>query len=126
MARQAWAAESFCSLTTEGRRTGRAHTIEIWFAARGRTIYVLSGGGERSDTVRNLRADPAVGLRIGKRAWSATARVVEDPAEAALARRLVPEKYAEWEDGLEAWAESALPVAIDLPPEGPRGFLSPA
>jgi hypothetical protein len=33
--------EAFCYLTTTGRRTGRAHTIEIWFAldlARTRTV----------------------------------------------------------------------------------------
>jgi hypothetical protein len=72
------------------------------------------GSGERADTVRNVRADAKVVFRIQKRTWDATARVVTDLEEAALVRRLIPEKYANHEDGLPEWAEGALPVAIDL------------
>ena len=109
------ASEDFCYLTTTGRRTGKPHEIEIWFAASGRTAYILMGAGERADTVRNLRADRRVRFRIGTRSWSANARVVTAAREVALARRLVPAKYAAHEDGLEEWAAGALPVAIDLP-----------
>ena len=35
--------EAFCYLTTVGRVTGRPHTIEIWFAREGSTVYMLSG-----------------------------------------------------------------------------------
>jgi hypothetical protein len=35
--------EDFCYLTTVGRVTGRPHTIEIWFAREGSTLYMLSG-----------------------------------------------------------------------------------
>lgn len=109
--------EDFCYLTTTGRKTGRPHTIEIWFAARGNTAYILAGGGDRSDTVRNVRADPVVRFRVGGRTFEATARVVTLSAEARIARELVPRKYAAYEDGLEEWAAEALPVAIDLPAE---------
>lgn len=109
-----WQDESFCYVTTTGRRTGKPHRIEIWFAAEGMTIYILAGGGEKADWVRNARANPSVPVEIGGRAFQGTARVPEDAAEIALARRLVPAKYADVEDGLEEWAETALPVAIDL------------
>jgi hypothetical protein len=89
--------------------------IEIWFEARGSTAYILMGAGSRSDTVRNIRANPAVTFRVGDQSWDAEARVVTDAAEAALARRLIPRKYADQEEGLEEWAEGAMPVAIDLP-----------
>ena len=49
---------AFCYLTTRGRRTGRPHTIEIWFVAVGATAYLMAGGRDRSDWVRNLMADP--------------------------------------------------------------------
>jgi hypothetical protein len=39
------AALEFCYVTTKGRRSGSPHTIEIWFALREDTVYVLSGGG---------------------------------------------------------------------------------
>ena len=39
----------FCYLTTKGRRSGGPHTIEIWFALQGDTVYLLAGGGDASD-----------------------------------------------------------------------------
>ena len=58
-----WAGEPFLYLTTVGRRTGRPHRIEIWFAAHEGRLYLLSGGRERADWVRNLQANPRVRLQ---------------------------------------------------------------
>ena len=53
---------AFCYLTTRGRRTGRPHTIEIWFVVIEASAYLMAGGRDRADWVRNLMADPAVSL----------------------------------------------------------------
>ena len=108
--------EDYLYLTTTGRVSGNPHRIEIWFALSGATAYLLSGGGERSDWVRNLRADPSARVRIGDRDLTATARVLEPATdEDALARRLVFDKYARGYSGdLTGWRASALPVALDL------------
>ncbi|HVM41683.1 MAG TPA: nitroreductase/quinone reductase family protein [Acidimicrobiia bacterium] len=104
-----------CYLTTTGRRTGRPHRIEIWFAAEGRTLYLLSGGGQSADWVQNLVADPAVGVEVGGEEYRARARVLEGGDEAERARSLVFEKYAVRGHGdLTDWRQRALPVAIDL------------
>ena len=109
----------FCYLTTIGRVSGRPHTIEIWFALDGRTLYLLSGGGGRSDWVRNLRRHPEVTVRLGRRDAAevpGNARVVEPGSdEDDLARRLVSAKYQPTYGGdLSSWRRSALPVAVDL------------
>ncbi|HYN17832.1 MAG TPA: nitroreductase/quinone reductase family protein [Actinomycetes bacterium] len=98
---------------------GAAHTIEIWFALRDRTLYLLSGGGDRSDWVRNLLRHPAVGVRLGRRDAAelpGRARLVEPGSEEDdLARRLVAGKYQPTYAGdLSGWRRSALPVAVDL------------
>ena len=116
-------AAPFCYLTTTGRVSGRPHTIEIWFALDGPTLYLLSGGGGRSDWVRNLQASPQVTVRIGRRdapARAGRARVVAPGTdEDALARRLVSGKYQPGYGGdLSGWRRSSLPVAVDL--ETPR------
>lgn len=111
----------YCYVTTTGRRTGSPHTIEIWFALHEDTVYLLSGGGEASDWVKNVRVDRTVGLRLGDRDMICRARIVEDEQEDELARRLLVEKYAvRYADDLEEWGRTALPVAIELPsaPEG--------
>lgn len=105
-----------CHLTTVGRRSGGRHTIEIWFALHGSTLYLLSGGGESADWVRNLRKSSAVRVRVAGRTLEGTAREVTAPAEDALARQLLDGKYMNWSPGkrLSAWARGALPVAVDL------------
>ena len=105
----------FCYVTTIGRRTGRPHTIEIWFGERDGTLYLLSGGGDRSDWVRNMKVEPRVSLRIAGDERPGVARFVDDPDEDAAARRLLATKYQSWREGrpLSRWASTALVVAID-------------
>ncbi|HEY7876319.1 MAG TPA: nitroreductase family deazaflavin-dependent oxidoreductase [Actinomycetota bacterium] len=114
MARPEWADDDFCYLTTIGRRSGRPHTIEIWFAEDSGRLFLLAGGGERADWVRNLRADARVGLRVGDYDDSATATVVTDATDDALARRLLAAKYQGWRPGqeLSGWAQTALAVEV--------------
>lgn len=111
------ASEDFCYLTTTGRVSGRAHEIEIWFALNNATLYLLSGGMDQSDWVKNLLKDPSVRVRIANHKFAATARIVKNKQEEMMARYMLAEKYQEWEDGktLSEWARTALPVAIDLP-----------
>jgi deazaflavin-dependent oxidoreductase (nitroreductase family) len=107
--------EPFCYVTTTGRVTGREYTIEIWFALHDGTLYLLSGGGDRSDWVRNLRRNADVQVRLGDVRLRGRARVVTDPGEDELARRIVYEKYQQSYGGdLTSWRRSALPVAVDL------------
>ena len=110
------ASPDYCYLTTVGRRTGIPHTIEIWFAVAADRVYLLSGGGERSDWVRNIRSEPRVGLRIGGHDMICRAEVVTDPEEDALARRLLLEKYRpRYRGDLDEWGGTALPVVVMLP-----------
>ena len=107
--------DDFCYLTTRGRVSGRPHEIEIWFALDGRTVYLLSGGGDRSDWVRNLLAEPAVTVRLRDMTHAATARVVEGGDESERGRGLVFEKYQpRYTGGLERWRRESLLVAIDV------------
>jgi deazaflavin-dependent oxidoreductase (nitroreductase family) len=107
----------YCYLTTTGRISGAPHRIEIWFALYDDTVFLLSGGRERSDWVRNVMVSPDVVLELGDRRRTTRARVLEPGSDAdALARRLLFDKYAARGHGdLEEWAATALPVAIDWP-----------
>jgi deazaflavin-dependent oxidoreductase (nitroreductase family) len=108
--------EDYCYLTTTGRVSGRPHEIEIWFGAKGSSIYLLSGGGDQSDWVKNLLKDPHVTVRIARHYFNGLARLVKEEQEETSARYLLAEKYQEWEDGrtLSEWARTALVVGIEL------------
>ena len=104
-------------LTTTGRRTGRPHRIEIWFALENGVIYLLSGGGRDADWVKNIVRTRDVRIQIGSRSIAARARLVRAKREDARARELLDAKYMGWRPGrkLSSWARGAVPVAIDLP-----------
>ena len=135
------ASEQFCYLTTKGRVTGRPHEIEIWFGmhidrgglfrraqdadfsgAQGATVYMLSGGRDGSDWVKNLMKQPAVSIRIDGWRFQGLARTVDaESEEDREARRMLLEKYQQTYSGdLAEWGRTALPVAIELEIDGAK------
>ena len=109
--------EPFCYLTTTGRISGRSHRIEIWFAVHDDAVYLLSGGREDADWVRNILVSPQVVLEIADVKRLTQARVVEPGTdEDALARRLLLEKYDGPREDLTEWARTSLPIAIAWQP----------
>ena len=113
-----WAGEPYAHLTTIGRRTGRPHRIEIWFATKDGRVYLLSGGRERADWVRNLQANPRVTVELGDETHAGAARVLRaGAAEDRRARELLVDKYREG-DELDEWGRTALPVVIEFSADG--------
>jgi len=111
------AGRNVCYLTTTGRVTGNPHEIEIWFAVRGDTIYILSGGRDRSDWVKNIAQNPAIQIRVGEHIFNGSGRIVgpEEPDD-RLAREALVSKYYGWHEGqpINNWGRESLPVAIRL------------
>lgn len=113
----ALAREQYGYLTTTGRNSGKAHTIEIWFAAQpgSSTLYMLAGGGHRADWVKNIQANPDVLFRIASTTFKARGRIVQDPDEERTARALVVRKYYNRDQvASTGWEATSLPIAIDM------------
>ena len=110
------AKEGYCYLTTTGRKSGNPHEIEIWFGIQENSLYLLSGGGDDSDWVKNLRVNPNVTVRIAKHTFIGTARIVSDEKEGTMARHMLAGKYQGWKEGkpLSDWGRTALVVGIEL------------
>lgn len=107
--------EEFGYLTTIGRVSGREHTIEIWFALEGRTIYMLAGGRDKSDWVKNARKQPKVRFRIRDQHFQGHARILAAGEEDSLARRIVVAKYQPiYNEDLSDWGRTSLVVAVDI------------
>lgn len=105
-------------LTTTGRVSGKPHEIEIWFAMSDdrRTIYLLSGGGDRADWVKNMDHEPSVTFRILGETYSGTARRVTGSSDEQPARDGLAGKYYGWTGGPlpNDWSRNSLPMAITL------------
>ncbi len=108
--------EDYCYLTTTGRKSGLAREIEIWFGVNGHSLYLLSGGGDQSQWVKNLLANPNVTVRIAKHNFNGVARIVSEEREETMARHMLAGKYQGWKEGkpLSDWGRTALVVGIEL------------
>jgi deazaflavin-dependent oxidoreductase (nitroreductase family) len=114
-----WAGERNAYLTTIGRRSARPHRIEIWFAAEGGRVYLLSGGRDRSDWVRNLQAHARVTIELGGDAHTGTAHILDaGTPDDRRARELLVGKYARPDDDLAEWGRNSLPIVIEFLADG--------
>lgn len=81
-------------------------------------MYLLSGGRERSDWVRNLQSNPRVTVELGGETRAGSARVLPaGTAEDLRARELLVGKYRRGGE-LDEWGRTALPVVIEFSADG--------
>jgi deazaflavin-dependent oxidoreductase (nitroreductase family) len=86
--------EPFAYLTTIGSHTGQPHCIEIWLAVEVGRMYLLAGGRDRSDWVRNLQANANVTVELGGETYAGAAHILQaDTPEERRARELLAGKY---------------------------------
>ena len=103
---------SLAWLTTRVRRSGAPREVELWWATDGETVYLISGGGDRSDWVRNLLADPRATLRLREGSLDVVARLpLTDPAERAAAAAVLAGKYRR---DATSWEQRAYLIALDV------------
>lgn len=67
--------EKYIYLTTTGRRTGRPHTVELWFAVAQGKLY-LSHEGKYTDWMKNILNNNRVAFTIRRLDWEGTAQIV--------------------------------------------------
>ncbi len=93
----ALAREEELELRTRGRRSGRTHSVRVWFAHEDGTLW-LRADELTPDWLRNLRRHPECAVRVG--AHELQARYERPPDRDAALQRLVElwrAKYgAEW------------------------------
>jgi len=87
------ASQKFIHLTTKGRKSGNAHTVELWFAVRNGRVY-LSHEGKETDWMRNIERNGQVSFEIGGKNFSGKARCLEDGTDEAWTGKVaLYEKY---------------------------------
>ena len=87
-------------ITTRGRRTGKPHTVTIWFVVDGRTIFLGTLNADR-DWVRNLQKTPDVTLDVEGLRLRGRATVIADAELERRVRDLLGQKY--WGAWIGSW-----------------------
>ncbi len=88
------AKQSTVRLTTTGRKSGRQHTVTIWFVvADKRHLYVQHVRGPTADWYRNLAKQPDVQLDFGGGPLPSRATPMADAADVRRILGLFRRKY---------------------------------
>jgi deazaflavin-dependent oxidoreductase (nitroreductase family) len=97
-------AETFLYLTTTGRKTGKAHHIEIWYVEHDSCYVLCAEHREKSDWVKNVLANANIQFYVAERhskvqGQAGTAHIVTDADAIQAIAPLFDAKY-KWSTGL--------------------------
>jgi deazaflavin-dependent oxidoreductase (nitroreductase family) len=84
--------EQFAYLTTIGRKSGKPHTVELWFALADSKIY-LSHEGATTDWMRNIASNNRVSVKVGDLNLDAEAVILDGGIAIKTGQRSLYEKY---------------------------------
>ncbi len=104
-------------LETTGRRSGRPRRVPVTRALDGDTLWIVAEHGQRAGYVRNLKADPRVRVRVGRRWRTGTAKVLPDDDWRARQRRMPNRLNSAM---VRVMGSEPVTVRVDLDPEGTR------
>jgi deazaflavin-dependent oxidoreductase (nitroreductase family) len=93
--------QSTCRITTRGRRTGRPHTVTIWFVVGDGGRIHLGTLKMGRDWPKNVAANPDVVLEIGDLRLSGRVQQVSEENERARIESLLAAKY--WAAWIGSW-----------------------
>jgi deazaflavin-dependent oxidoreductase (nitroreductase family) len=79
-------------VTTTGRKTGKPHTVEVWFAVADGLVY-LSHEGERTDWMKNIVENGQVEAKLGSLTFRGVAKATEAGASRERGKKALYEKY---------------------------------
>jgi deazaflavin-dependent oxidoreductase (nitroreductase family) len=92
--------EQYLYLTTQGRHSGLAREIEIWFTEQAGKFYVIAEHPD-SHWLLNVRSHPIIQVRVGDERFQAHARLLSPDNDSQLhaeVSALSRSKYG-WGDG---------------------------
>ena len=72
------APRSVALLETVGRKSGRPRRTPVGNGLRGDTFWIVTEHGRRAAYVRNIETNPRVRVKVGRRWYEGTARVLPD------------------------------------------------
>ncbi len=84
--------EKYIHLTTLGRKTGKPHEVELWFALGNGKLY-LSHEGEHTDWMKNVAKNEKVSAKIGSLKFDVLAKILKEGSSRDVGTRALYEKY---------------------------------
>ncbi|HUK50974.1 MAG TPA: nitroreductase family deazaflavin-dependent oxidoreductase [Terriglobales bacterium] len=108
--------EHFIYLTTTGRKSGKPHTVELWFASQGNRIF-LSHEGQETDWIKNLTKIKQVNVRIGSARFHADGCLASNGEPRETGKKTLYEKYygPASKEKIDDWFELSTVIELTNP-----------
>ncbi len=100
-------------LETTGRKSGLPRQVPVGDGLRGDVFWIVTEHGYGADYVKNIQKDPRVRVKVGRRWYAGTARILPDEDPDAKLREL---KRPANDTMLRLAASEKLVVRVDLEP----------
>jgi deazaflavin-dependent oxidoreductase (nitroreductase family) len=100
-------------LETIGRKSGQPRRTPVGKAVEGDTLWIVTEHGHRANYVRNIKADPRVRVKVGRRWRSGIARLMPED-DARERQRRIPNKLNS--ATVRLMGTELLTVRVDLDP----------
>jgi deazaflavin-dependent oxidoreductase (nitroreductase family) len=78
LASRGLAGRSVALLETTGRKSGQKRVTPVGNGLRGEHFWIVTEHGHRAAYVRNIKANPRVRAKVGRRWYEGTAHILED------------------------------------------------
>jgi deazaflavin-dependent oxidoreductase (nitroreductase family) len=105
-------------LETTGRKSGQPRRTPVGKAIEGNTLWIVAEHGRRAGYVRNVEANPAVRVKLGRRWRTGTAHTMPDD-DPRQRQRQIPNRLNS--AVVRVMGSDLLTVRVDLdPPEARR------
>jgi len=107
--------EKHIYLTTKGRKTGKPHTVELWFAITGNKVY-LSHEGAYTDYMKNILENNRVEFKIGKILFKGNAQIAKGGEAFELGKHALYLKYygKATKDTINDWFSESTIIEISM------------
>ncbi|KAA0234092.1 MAG: nitroreductase family deazaflavin-dependent oxidoreductase [Actinobacteria bacterium] len=106
-------APGYAVIETTGRKTGQPRQVPVANGLRGDTFWVIAEQGRHADWVRNVEAEPAVRVRVGRRWRRGSAELLPDDDWTARFGSCIPRWNKPF---IRALGTDPLTIRIDLDP----------
>jgi len=101
-------------ITVTGRRSGRDHSMPVWFVREGKSLFLMPVRGSKNQWYKNVLKSKRIKISSGKASLEVSAKPISDPKRVASVADKFRKKHGvadvkKYYTGFDAAIELSLP-----------------
>lgn len=105
-------------ITVRGRRSGREHSLPVWFVVEGNILHLVPVSGSDTNWYRNILVHPEITLTVDGESLRVSARLITEPGLVAATVERLRDRYGASEIA-RYYSKLDVAIEIELPAGSP-------